>query len=483
MKFFNSIDSFHRLGILAVATNFIYLSWLAFNVEGNLGLPFYFFESMICLVAPLFVFNHWRRRYDFLGGPYSLRSSVDIFIPTVNEPVPMLKDTIQAAVDVMHPRKTVFVLDDGNRPAVKKLCKELGVTYIARPDVKEKRFKAANLNYALRQTHGDFVMVVDADNVVSPRILDDLLGHFKDKQVGIVSSRQRFTVDKDDFNHDHLFYIHMQSGKNSDNAAISCGSGVIYRRTAINEIGGFSEWNIVEDLHTTYVANSKKIKSLYVSQSYVSGHAPRDIGAIYKQRGTWAADTLRMFFWQQPLFNFNLSFRQRMHYFEMGYTYLVSGFALTGVYLINFVALVENTPVVTEGEMYLVLRVPAIIFTLLFFDRLSQGQLTSRIWAGLFPVYFKSTLVAITHPRRKPKYKVTPKNDIGNRNPMRASVQILFIFAGLFSLVYHFVFFGVGPMLLVSTMWIILMAYWLSPIIAKALKVGSFKSELKPKHS
>lgn len=483
MKLFNSLDSFHRLGILAVLSNVIYLIWLAFHIEGPLGVPFYVFEAMICLVAPLFVFNHWKRRFDFLGGPYSMRSSVDIYIPTVNEPVHMLLKTIEAAKNIIYARKNIYVLDDGNRPSVKKLCAELGVEYIARQNNKDKRYKAANLNYAMRQTHGDYILVIDADNIVSPNIVDDLLGHFQDKQVGIVATRQRFTVDKEDFNHDHLFYIHMQSGKNADHAAISCGSGVIYRRSAIKKIGGFSEWNIVEDLHTTYLANTNKIKSVYVSQSYVSGHAPRDIGAIYKQRGTWAADTLRMFFWQQPLFNMKLSFRQRLHYFEMGYTYLVSGLALTGVYLVNFIALFENQPVVTDGLGYLIFRVPAIIFTLMFFNALSEGQLTSRIWAGLFPVYFMAIIIALTHPRKKPGYKVTPKKDVGNRNPSRVLVQLSFISLGIFSAIYHYIFFGLSPMLIVSAVWITLMAYWLLPIIEKALKIGTFKNELKTKQA
>lgn len=481
MRLFNSLDSFHRLGILAVLSNVIYLAWLAFNIEGPLGVPFYIFETMICLVAPLFVFNHWKRRFDFLGGPYSMRSSVDVYIPTVNEPTHMLLQTIEAAKEIIYARKNIYVLDDGNRPVIKKLCTELGVEYIARQNSKDKRYKAANLNYAMRQTHGDYILVIDADGIVSPNIIDDLLGHFKDKQVGIVASRQRFSVDKDDFNHDHLFYVHMQSGKNADNAAISCGSGVIYRRSAIKKIGGFSEWNIVEDLHTTYLANAHKIKSVYVSQAYVVGHAPRDVQAIYKQRGTWATDTLRMFFWQQPLFNFKLSFRQRMHYFEMGYTYLVSGFALTGVYLVNFVALVDNQPVVTDGLGYLIFRVPAIIFTLMFFDALSESRLTSRIWAGLFPVYFLATIVALTHPHRKPTYKVTPKKDIGNRNPSRVFFQVGFIGLGVFSSAYHYVFYGISSMLVVSIVWIGLMTYWLMPIIEKALKIGAFRHELNPK--
>jgi len=475
----SQFDSFARLGIGALATNSLYLVWLSFHIVGVLGIVFISIEVLIYLVLIVFTFNHWTRKYQLLGGSYSMRASVDVFIPTVNEPIAMLTATIAAAVDINYARKTVYILDDGDREAVKKLAAQYGCTYLTREKTPTSKYKSANLNNGMRHSNGDFILALDADNVVSPTILDDLLGHFKEDKIAIVASRQVFTVEKRDFNHDHLFYNYMQSGKNKDGAAISCGSGVIYRRAMLDDIGGFSEWNIVEDLHTTYIANGRGYHSIYVTQPYVRGHAPRDVRMIYKQRGTWAVDTLRLFFWQQPLVNFKLTFRQRLHYFEMGYCYLVSGILLPAVYIINFYTLFSGNAIQSGGWWYLVARVPALICTLAFFGRFSQGQLTNQVWFGLFPVYAKAALLALVYRRKKPVYRVTSKIDTGKREISLVAPQLVFIITGYVGVIYHLEHFGLNQMFWLSSFWTIIMTFWLYPII----KMGFSAKGRRPKQA
>lgn len=462
-----TIDKTRRLALALLICNLVYIIWLSFHIVGVAGIVFLILEVLVAVVSVVFVINHWSRNYVLLGGPYSLRAGVDVFIPTVNEPLAMLEATMRAASEIEHPSKTLYVLDDGPRAAVKELADKYGFVYLHRPDKHKKKYKAANLNYALERSHSPFILVIDADNVVQPNILDDLLGHFSDDKVALVSSRQSFTVEGKDFNHDYLFYNHMQTGKNADSAAISCGSGVIYRRKMVQEIGGFSEWNIVEDLHTSYTLHSKGYKSVYVSQPYVLGHAPSDVSSIYKQRGTWATDTLRLMFWDSPLIKKGLTPRQRMHYFEIGYCYLVSAFFLTGIYLINFYSLFTDTAIHNGGFWYVAFRIPALVTTLLFFGWLSRGQLTSRVWAGLFPVYIKSTFLAI-FAVRKPRYKVTSKIDHGKRELRLVLPQITFLAVGYAGIAYNYIHFGPSILLAFSGFWIVIMTYWLGPIIQKA---------------
>lgn len=463
------LDKTKRLALALIICNSVYIIWLFFHMVGPVGIIFFALEVLVTIVSLVFVFNHWSRNYVFLGGPYSLRAGVDVFIPTVDEPLTMLEETMKAAAAIEHPRTTLYVLDDGHRPAVKKLADTYGFTYLSRPDRKTKKYKAANLNYGLKHSTAPFVLVIDADNVVQPTILDDLLGHFSDSKVALVSSRQTFTVEDKDFNHDYLFYNHMQTGKNADAAAISCGSGVIYRRKMLDTIGGFSEWNIVEDLHTSYILHSKGFKSVYVSQPYVLGHAPSDLSSIYKQRGTWATDTLRMMFWDSPIFKRGLSTKQRVHYFEIGYCYLVSAFFLTGIYVVNFYSLYTDTLIHDGGMWYVAVRLPALITTLLFFGWLSRGQLTSRIWAGLFPVYIKSTVLAL-FSIRKPKYKVTSKLDHGKREIHLILPQLTFLVIGYVGIVYNYAHYGLSILLAFSGFWILVMTYWLGPVIARGFK-------------
>lgn len=467
----SSVDPFHRLAVIALAANMVYIVWLPFVLHGAVGVLFYILEILVFFISLLFVFNHWTRHYQLMGGSYSMRTPVDVYIPTVDEPVSMLRKTIAAAADIEYPTMTVYVLDDGDRAEVKALAKKYNCQYLVRPDHLQRKYKAVNLNYALRHSGGTYILTIDADNVVKPTILDDLLGYFSDKKVAVVASRQAFTVAKGDFNHDHLFYNHMQSGKNNDNAAISCGSGVIYRRRALEAIGGFSEWNIVEDLYSTYVLNSAGYHSIYVSQEYTMGHAPSDLSQVYKQRGTWALDTMRMFFWHQPLFNKGLTWRQRLHYFEFGYAYLGSAFFLTGIYYINFYCLLSDDRIINAGWWYVVMRLPALIATILLFGTMSQGQLTARIWAGLFPVYQKATFQALRYRTRKPRYTVTSKLDHGRREARLIIPQLATVMFGVACLTYHYLRFGADWVFIFNTFWIAVMAYWLWPIIDKGLQI------------
>lgn len=90
---------------------------------------------------------------------------------------------------IRYPHET-YVLDDGNRPEVAELARELGCHYLARPT--REHAKAGNLNYGLQHSSGEFVAVLDADHVPVPEFLDRLLGYFSDERVAFVQAPQEF---------------------------------------------------------------------------------------------------------------------------------------------------------------------------------------------------------------------------------------------------------------------------------------------------
>src|SRR5262249_17611363 len=156
-----------------------------------------------------------------------------------------------------------------------------------------------------------------------------------------------------DFNHDGLFYQHMLAGKNEDNAAISCGNGVFYRRSALEAIGGFQTWNIVEDLYTSYVLHTKGYETMYIDQPYTYGTVPIHLSEVYKQRGTWGLDTLRLLIWRSPLLSRGLDIRQRLHYFEIGITYVVSAVVMPVIFALPAIAVLRGDPIVTDPVTYI----------------------------------------------------------------------------------------------------------------------------------
>ncbi|MCR4329529.1 MAG: cellulose synthase catalytic subunit, partial [Candidatus Roizmanbacteria bacterium] len=323
------------LSAVVVVLNALYLPWLATHIEGVGGGLLFFAEALIASLSLLFIINHWSQ-FHVHHSRRPAYGSVDIFLPVVNEPITIFERTLKAATEVNYTSKTIYILDDGSREVIKKLAEKYGVVYLARSTHHHR--KAGNLNFGIEHSHGDFILVLDADQVAKPNIITDVLGYFQeDVHIAIVTLRQNFDVPYNDFNHDTLFYEHMQAGKNEDNAAISCGSGVFYRRTALESINGFQTWNVVEDLYTSYVLHARGFYSVYINKSYTTGLAPLDLAGIYQQRGTWAVDTLRLFFRRSPLFFKGFTFRQRLHYVEIGWSYIVSAIAIPIVFILPIV--------------------------------------------------------------------------------------------------------------------------------------------------
>lgn len=100
--------------------------------------------------------------------------------------------------------------------------------------------KAGNLNNALMVTHGEFLLILDADQIPEPDILDKTLGYFNNRRVALVQTPQYFSnVPADDplGSQAPLFYGPIQQGKDGWNAAFFCGSNAILRREALMQLG------------------------------------------------------------------------------------------------------------------------------------------------------------------------------------------------------------------------------------------------------
>jgi cellulose synthase (UDP-forming) len=100
--------------------------------------------------------------------------SVDIFIPTLDEPAFLLQRTIAGCQGIHYKAKRIWILDDGDRPEITTLAAQTGCSYLARGT--RQGGKAGNLNYAL-QSQADFVAVFDADFIPVPHFLDLCLTH------------------------------------------------------------------------------------------------------------------------------------------------------------------------------------------------------------------------------------------------------------------------------------------------------------------
>lgn len=459
------------LGVSAAFLNVIYLAWLSTTVVAPFGWILFVAEALMGSLALIFIVNHWSQTRTYSNPLHKAKGSVDVFLTCVDEPIELFEKTLKATTEIAYDNKKIYVLDDGSNKATLELCKKYNVEYFARTN--REHNKAGNLNFGLAQTSGEFILVIDSDQVPQPTIISDVLGHFgDDEKVALISTRQSFDVPEHDFNHDHMFYEHMQTGKNADNAAISCGSGAFYRRSALAAIGGFQTWNIVEDLYTSYILHAKGFKSIYINKAYSRGLAPTDLSTIYKQRGTWAVDTFRLFFKRSPVWFPGLTLRQRLHYFETAWIYLVSAISVPILFILPIVTVYLGVNVVSEPAQYLIYRIPSLILILVFYHILSDRySSTSQFWAGLFPVYLKALIISLLP--FKQKYTVTKKLAGVDRRDIAliAPHVILLFFAGIAASYRFLADGGMTSFLAINLMWMLLMSFWFTPIIRKGYRL------------
>jgi len=233
--------------VLAAASglNYVVWRWLAsVNWESWwIAVPLVLAETYSLIDSLLFGLGAWRiRERGEPPKPPAAGYTVDVFITTYNEPVDLVVRTARAALDISYPH-TTWILDDGNRDEVRAAAEQLGIGVITRSADwvdRPRHAKAGNLNNALLATEGEFVLVLDADQVPDALILDRTLGYFKDPQVALVQTPQWFenVPDADPLGSQApLFYGPIQQSKDGWNAAFFCGSNAILRREALMQLG------------------------------------------------------------------------------------------------------------------------------------------------------------------------------------------------------------------------------------------------------
>jgi cellulose synthase (UDP-forming) len=186
---------------------------------------------------------------------------------------------------------------------------------------------------------------------------------------------------------------------------------VVYRRNALEEMGGFATWNLVEDFTTSYELLSRKWKGIYFPYALSRGLAPTTIAGVYRQRFQWCLDTMRLFFWDNPLFKTGLNWTQRLHFLTVMGSYLASGLVFPILYILPlFVYWRGQTGYLGDEAPYLLLRgaylaATILMFRYLFFRQAALKQF--KMLCTLFPVHALAIFTALFYPPgRKPAYRV-----------------------------------------------------------------------------
>lgn len=231
--------------------------------------------------------------------------SVDVYIPTYNEPMDVLEKTITGALCLDYPNVKVWVLDDGRRPWLKSFCEAKGVGYLTRPD--NAHAKAGNINHALGKTGADYVAVFDADFIPQRNFLMRTMGFFADPRVGIVQVPHAF------YNHDPMqanlalrkslpddqrfFFEAIMPSRDGWDAAFCCGSNSVTRRAALRTVGDrLPTDSITEDMLLSLTMLRRSFVTRYLCERLAFGLAPEGLAAFFVQRRRWARGAMQILF-------------------------------------------------------------------------------------------------------------------------------------------------------------------------------------------
>lgn len=252
---------------------------------------------------------------------------VDVFIPTYNEPEPVIRRTILGAKALDYPSLRIFVLDDAGARWLEELCAEETVHYIARRGGRDA--KAGNLNHGLALTRdrdpAPFILVLDADFVPFRNFLWRTLGLFSDPRVAIVQTPQfYFNPDPIQLNlgtpwsvgdEQRFFFDVLQPAKDASDVAFCCGSCCVWRRAAIESIGGVPTGAAIEDLHLSFRLLADGWVTRWLAEVLANGMSAETVSEFVGQRMRWAVGSAQCLFmpWG-PLGRNKLTLAQRLHY-------------------------------------------------------------------------------------------------------------------------------------------------------------------------
>ncbi len=390
----------------------------------------------------------------------------DNFLQNVTESHPAVKflQTLRDVFVIMNGKATTGIsVSDRLLIEQKRLEKEIQkkeressdlirCRYIGRTKIKGQphHAKAGNINHAIfsGETHGSFILTLDADHIPKPQFLKRVLpyfysfnqwtGKYEGNRIAFVQTPQDFynLPEGDPYGHSaHLFYGPIQQGKDGLNSAFYTGTNAILRREALlsvglqyfsealdkdadrinefNLIGGMSSSSITEDMNTAMRLHSAGWQSVYHNELLAEGLAPDDLVSTLKQRLRWAQGTIQVLLQENPLTKSGLSFWQRLQYFQTMYSYFSGFFTLIFICCPIIFFFTDIIPVSAYGADFAIHFFPAFVINRLTFLAATWGIPAGELWRSeqyaiaLFPLFIQSVWSVFSGTPLS--FQVTPK--------------------------------------------------------------------------
>ncbi|ADE55892.1 glycosyltransferase [Coraliomargarita akajimensis] len=239
---------------------------------------------------------------------------VSILIPAYNEEIGILR-TLNSALEIDYPDVEIIVINDGSTDGtherIEYFLHSEAVRQAAHASIRYLRLdnggKARALNRALKMSSGEYVVTLDADSVIAPDAVRTMLLSFDNPKVAgvagnVIVGNQRKTIEWVQ----QLEYLYGFFFKRSDSLFNSVyiigGAAAAYRKSALDEVGGFDPSIITEDIELSTRLLAHGYYTRYAPEALVHTEGPSDFKSLCAQRLRWKYGRLLTFLKHRKLF-------------------------------------------------------------------------------------------------------------------------------------------------------------------------------------
>jgi cellulose synthase/poly-beta-1,6-N-acetylglucosamine synthase-like glycosyltransferase len=211
-----------------------------------------------------------------------------------------------AALDYPRDRLQVQVLDDSTDETTEIAAAQvaelkaqgLDIELIHRSD--RTGFKAGALSNGMKTCTGEFLLILDADFVPAPHMLLETVHYFTDHRIGMIQTRwghlnrtySLLTRVQAMFLDGHLL-LEQTARSRSGRFFNFNGTAGLWRRSCIEDSGGWQHDTLTEDLDLSYRAQLKGWRFVFLADLVTPAELPVDMNGFKSQQHRWTKGSIQ----------------------------------------------------------------------------------------------------------------------------------------------------------------------------------------------
>ncbi len=345
---------------------------LLFTIVFGLGVFIYIFQSYFNTVWGLALLCTFMFIYAlFMNLSYKLKKRklekypqiinenykpyVTVMIPAHNEES-VISNTVHNILNMDYENFDIIVIDDRSTDNTASVIKDLEnkydkVTALVRP-TDAFPGKSAVLNDAFKIAKGEAILVFDADATVEPDFLSKLIPYLEPKDVGAVQARKVIRNKNVNLltrcqNNEYTMDTHFQAGRDSIKGAVELrGNGELIKRQAIEDIGGWNNYTLVDDLDMSTRLHVKGWDIRFCPDAVVYEEGIIYLRPLYRQRRRWLEGTIRRYleYAGDVLFSKDMSLRASLDMTAYITQFIMPGWFVMEILIRGFKVLAKQAP-------------------------------------------------------------------------------------------------------------------------------------------